>query len=126
MRIFPKWAPLAAALGSVAVFTHFGADSSNSFGTLRVTVVDSFSGFQTPCTVALVNSARETIVDNRSFAHNEESNVCLLDHGMAAGLHRSFELDLSGCERVVYERWQRRGALARAQEFVASFLQEQA
>ena len=67
-----------------------------------------------------------TNFDNRSFAHNEESNVCLLDHALAAGLHRSFELDLSGCERVVYERWQRRGAWARAQELVASFLQEQA
>jgi cardiolipin synthase len=67
-----------------------------------------------------------TNFDNRSFAHNEESNVCVLDEALAADLHRSFELDLSGSERVTYARWQRRGVWVRTQEFLASFLQEQA
>ena len=64
--------------------------------------------------------------DNRSFAHNEESNVCFFDRGLAEQLRDVFLDDLSGCERVVVERWRRRGAWARAQEFVAAFLQEQA
>lgn len=64
--------------------------------------------------------------DNRSFAHNEESNVCFFDRQLAEQLHDIFLEDLAGCERVTARRWARRGVWARAQEFVASFLQEQA
>jgi cardiolipin synthase len=67
-----------------------------------------------------------TNFDNRSFAHNEESNVCVFDRALAGQLHDIFLEDLGGCERVTVERWIRRGAWARTQEFVASFLQEQA
>jgi cardiolipin synthase len=63
--------------------------------------------------------------DNRSFAHNEESNVCVFDSALAAQLHDIFLDDLAGCERLTHERWSRRGGWVRAQEFVASFLQEQ-
>jgi cardiolipin synthase A/B len=64
--------------------------------------------------------------DNRSFAHNEESNVCVFDKRVAEELHAVFLDDLSGCERVAFDRWRRRGLTARAQELVAAFLQEQA
>jgi len=64
--------------------------------------------------------------DNRSFAHNEESNVCVLDKSLAEELHEVFLDDLSGCERVTVGQWRRRGVWTRAQEFVAAFLQEQA
>jgi cardiolipin synthase A/B len=64
--------------------------------------------------------------DNRSFAHNEESNVCALDAGLAAQLRATFEDDLGGCDRVTFEAWRTRGVWARLQEFVAAFLQEQA
>jgi cardiolipin synthase A/B len=67
-----------------------------------------------------------TNFDNRSFAHNEESNVCFFDRGLAAQLHDIFVEDLGGCERVTVAKWTARGAWARSQEFVASFLQEQA
>ena len=67
-----------------------------------------------------------TNFDNRSFAHNEESNVCFFDARLAERLHDIFLDDLRGCQRVTRERWARRGLWARAQEFVASFLQEQA
>jgi cardiolipin synthase A/B len=67
-----------------------------------------------------------TNFDNRSFAHNEESNVCFFDRGLAEQLHAAFQEDLGGCSRVTLERWRRRGVRARCQEFVASFLQEQA
>jgi cardiolipin synthase A/B len=63
--------------------------------------------------------------DNRSFAHNEESNVCVMDRALADELHAVFEEDLAGCERVTMDAWRARGAWARAQEFVAAFLQEQ-
>jgi cardiolipin synthase len=64
--------------------------------------------------------------DNRSFAHNEESNINAFDTGLAGQLHASFSDDLGGCDRLTFERWQRRGVRSRIQEFVASFLQEQA
>ena len=64
--------------------------------------------------------------DNRSFAHNEESNVCVFDRALAEQLHTVFTDDLRGCERLTLEQWSRRGVGARVQEFVAAFLQEQA
>jgi cardiolipin synthase A/B len=64
--------------------------------------------------------------DNRSFAHNEESNVCFFDRALAEQLHASFRDDLEGCQRVTIEGWRRRGGWARAQEIVAALLQEQA
>jgi cardiolipin synthase len=67
-----------------------------------------------------------TNFDNRSFAHNDESNVNAFDRDLAGQLHASFADDLGGCERLTFERWRRRGVWARIQEFFASFLQEQA
>jgi cardiolipin synthase len=64
--------------------------------------------------------------DNRSFAHNEESNVCFFDPVHAEHLHKVFADDLSGCERLTIDGWKRRGMWTRTQEFVAAFLQEQA
>ena len=64
--------------------------------------------------------------DNRSFAHNEESNICVMDRTLANELHTVFLADLGGCERVTIGRWRARGGWARAQEFIAAFLQEQA
>ena len=68
MLRFPNWAPITAALGLIALSSFSGADGAESPGTLRVSVVDAGSGLQVPCTVALVNSAGETIIDNQSFA----------------------------------------------------------
>ena len=67
-----------------------------------------------------------TNFDNRSFAHNEESNVPCLDRTLAEELRRTFVDDLDGCERVTVDRWKTRGVWARLQELAASFLQEQA
>ena len=64
--------------------------------------------------------------DNRSFAHNEESNVCFFDERLAQELNDVFLDDVNGCERMTLERWRRRGVWPKAQELVASFLQEQA
>ena len=35
-----------------------------------------------------------TNFDNRSFAHNEESNVCFFDRGFARRLHEMFGADM--------------------------------
>jgi cardiolipin synthase len=66
-----------------------------------------------------------TNFDSRSFAHNEESNVCFYDEPLVKRMEATFRDDLNACLRVDRHAWRRRGAWARAQEFVAAFLQEQ-
>jgi len=64
--------------------------------------------------------------DNRSFAHNEESNVCVFDRGLGRQMQEVFCADMEICERVDRETWLHRGVWARTQEFFGSFLEEQA
>lgn len=66
-----------------------------------------------------------TNFDNRSFAHNEENNVCFFDPPSVQKLRTTFEADLHQCERVTLEEWRRRGVWAKTQELLASMLQEQ-
>ena len=44
-----------------------------------------------------------TNFDNRSFAHNEESNVCFFDRELAEQLHQTFLDDLDGCEPITLD-----------------------
>jgi cardiolipin synthase len=66
-----------------------------------------------------------TNFDNRSFAHNEESNVCVYNRTLALRLQETFLADARDCDRLSYEAWRSRGAWIRAQEIVASFMQDQ-
>jgi cardiolipin synthase len=74
---------------------------------------------------AIWSTVGTTNFDNRSFAHNEENNVCCYDAAFARGLNETFVSDISGCERVELRAWERRGMLRRAQEILAAFLEEQ-
>ena len=67
-----------------------------------------------------------TNFDNRSFAHNEESNVCFLDRRLAGELHQTFLDDCDGCDVVTIDGWRRRGLWTKLQETIASIMQEQA
>jgi cardiolipin synthase len=66
-----------------------------------------------------------TNFDNRSFALNEESNVCIYDRDFAQELERVFISDLGECRRVRLEEWKSRGLKTRAQGLLAAFLKEQ-
>ena len=66
-----------------------------------------------------------TNFDSRSFAHNEESNVCVYDRALASELTAIFDADAARCTRIAFDRWRRRGLAWRAQEVVAAFLTEQ-
>jgi cardiolipin synthase len=66
-----------------------------------------------------------TNFDNRSFAHNEENNVCCCEHAFARSLHEMFEADIEACDRVELVAWKRRGLWQRTQEVFAAFLEEQ-
>src|SRR5205814_232514 len=71
------------------------------------------------CTIGTTN------FDNRSFSHNEESNVCIYDRAIAGRLQQAFAADTNECERLTFEMWRKRGMWRRAQEIVASLLQDQ-
>jgi len=66
-----------------------------------------------------------TNFDNRSFAHNEETNVCFYDPRLIEQLEQTFLADVRDCTRVELAAWEKRGLWAKSQEFVAAFLQEQ-
>jgi cardiolipin synthase len=63
--------------------------------------------------------------DNRSFALNEENNVCFYDREQVRELVRTFRADLAGCDRVELEAWRRRGIWTKTLEVVASLMREQ-
>ncbi len=63
--------------------------------------------------------------DSRSFAHNEESNVCVYDRELARELTTIFDADAVRCTRIDLESWRRRGWFMRLQEMVAALLTEQ-
>ena len=63
--------------------------------------------------------------DNRSFSHNEESNVCVCDAAFATALTETFERDAIVCQRVTKDAWRRRGAVEKTMEAFASFVQDQ-
>ncbi len=50
-----------------------------------------------------------TNFDSRSFAHNEENNVCVCDEALAKELEAIFVDDIKGCEAITLEKW--RGAV---------------
>jgi len=66
-----------------------------------------------------------TNFDHRSFAHNEENNVCVYDAAWARRLHDVFVADIPACDRIDLKSWKRRGITRRLSEVVASFLEEQ-
>jgi cardiolipin synthase len=66
-----------------------------------------------------------TNFDSRSFAQNEENNVCFYDRKLAAELESMFMADLPHCEVVTFDAWRKRGVWAITQQFFASLLQEQ-
>jgi len=63
--------------------------------------------------------------DNRSFALNEETNLCFHDRAIAEQLHAIFAADLERCERIDFAAWRRRGLWRRIQEQFASLLEDQ-
>ena len=63
--------------------------------------------------------------DNRSFSHNEESNVSVCDRTLAEQLTATFEKDVAVCDPVTLDAWRRRGLIQKTLEGLASFVQDQ-
>ncbi len=66
-----------------------------------------------------------TNFDNRSFALNEESNICVHDRALAEELEKIFLNDLAACEQVTLASWTNRGWKTRFLGAVCVFLKQQ-
>lgn len=66
-----------------------------------------------------------TNFDNRSFAHNEESNVCFMDRERVGELETVMRRDLAQSDPIDRKQWARRGVFLRSQEVLASLLEYQ-
>jgi cardiolipin synthase A/B len=66
-----------------------------------------------------------TNFDWRSFAHNEETSVSMIDRGLVSQLTHDFDIDVSAATPVTLHDWHRRGVVQRSRELVAAFLREQ-
>jgi cardiolipin synthase len=49
-----------------------------------------------------------TNIDNRSFEHNDEINMAVLDHAVATRLLKDYERDLQDSREVTIDEWRRR------------------
>ena len=63
--------------------------------------------------------------DNRSFALSEETNLCFHDPALVEKLRAIFLEDLGRCRRIQLSDWRHRGLWRRAQERVASLIEDQ-
>ena len=63
--------------------------------------------------------------DNRSFALNEETNLCFDDPALVTELEAVFLADLADCERIDRAAWHGRGRWRRMQEAIASLIEDQ-
>lgn len=66
-----------------------------------------------------------TNFDNRSFALNDENNVCVYDREFAAKWEEIFRRDLPGCRQVTPEAWHNRGLGVKVLESLFFLLRKQ-
>jgi cardiolipin synthase len=66
-----------------------------------------------------------TNFDSRSFALDEETNVCVYDRRLAEQLEAIFKEDLENSTRIALQQWKRRGIKTRVFGATCLFLKEQ-
>jgi cardiolipin synthase len=59
--------------------------------------------------------------DTRSMRLNAEESLVFYDRRLAAALEATFQEDMKHCHEITYERWQRRGPVARFFELFSGF-----
>ena len=79
--------------------------------------------------VMIVDDAWATVgttnFDNRSFALNDETNVCFTDRALVRELQETFARDLTHSRHITMKTWRRRGVVQRATELFASVIEDQ-
>jgi cardiolipin synthase A/B len=66
-----------------------------------------------------------TNMDNRSFEHNDEVNVALMESHVAARLRQDFEADVSASDAITLDAWKRRPLLEKVVGPVCWILERQ-
>lgn len=69
------------------------------------------------------SSVGSTNFDWRSFAHNDEISVCVIDVPFAQRMNETFTRDLSNSKQLTLEAWKKRGFKERFQELLWSPMQ---
>jgi cardiolipin synthase len=64
------------------------------------------------------SSVGSTNFDWRSFVHNNEISVCVIDEGFARTMGRAFDNDLRGSKEITLEQWKKRGFRQRLNEWL--------
>ena len=64
------------------------------------------------------SSVGSTNFDWRSFVHNDEISVCVIDEGFARAMARTFEADLAESREITPEDWKKRGFKERFKELL--------
>ncbi len=66
-----------------------------------------------------------TNFDDRSFAHNEENNICVHDRVFAEQWEGIFLDDLKACDQVEWQVWRDRGVVMKATELLMALFKSQ-
>ena len=64
------------------------------------------------------SSIGSTNFDWRSFVHNNEISVCVIDQGFAQSMSRMFETDLADSKEITLAAWKKRGLRQRFREWM--------
>jgi cardiolipin synthase len=64
------------------------------------------------------SSIGSTNFDWRSFVHNDEISVCVIDTGFAHEMDRAFARDIADSKRITVESWKKRGFKERFKELL--------
>ncbi len=105
------WAPLEAGRSHYAALLAAGVRIHERTGALlhaKTAVVDG-----------VWSTIGSTNLDFRSFLHNEEANVIVLDDHFAAELERLFRRDLERSSEIDAHEWSRRGIVPRLRQWFA-------
>ena len=105
------WAPLHAGRSHYSALLHAGVRIHEHHASLlhaKACVVDG-----------VWSSVGSSNADWRSFVHNAEANVVVIDEDFAGQLERVFLGDVQHARRVDRERWSRRSAWLRTKEALA-------
>jgi cardiolipin synthase A/B len=64
------------------------------------------------------SSVGSTNFDWRSFVHNDEISVCVIDQGFAGKMNEAFAADLAASQEITLAAWKKRGFKERFKELL--------
>jgi len=64
------------------------------------------------------SSIGSTNFDWRSFVHNDEISVCVIDEGFARQMNQAYDTDLADSRQITLASWKKRGFAERFKELM--------